>query len=214
MNFYYFLSTYTVFNKIPNVLTRLFVIIFLIISSNNLYSQEWIYNSTTGVQESNYFNIQENFRNYWSNRDSTIKGKGFKAGKRWLYHWKNRVDENGRFPAANANLSAFDEYLNNHLTDNSNDRGVRSAANWTSLGPNTSPGGYGGNGRVNSIAFHPTNTSIIYIGAAGGGLWKSSNGGTSWTPLTESIGSMGVSGIVVVPSDPNIIYINWRWRCF
>ena len=62
-------------------------------------------------------------------------------------------------------------------------------------------------GRVNVIAFHPTNTSTIFAGTPSGGLWKTTNDGASWFPLTDGIPSLGVSGIAVHNSDGNIIYI-------
>src|SRR5947208_3185346 len=50
---------------------------------------------------------------------------------------------------------------------------------WTAVGP--APLGSGGpvSGRITGIAADPTNASIIYIAAAGGGVWKTTNGGTS-----------------------------------
>ena len=78
---------------------------------------------------------------------------------------------------------------------------------WTSLGPNSSSGGYAGIGRINRITFHPTNTSIIFACTAGGGLWKTINGGSSWVPLTDNLASIGTSGLVINPVDPNIMYL-------
>jgi len=40
-------------------------------------------------------------------------------------------------------------------------------------------------GRISDIANHPTNNKIIYIGAAGGGVWKSSDGGASFSPIFD-----------------------------
>ena len=48
------------------------------------------------------------------------------------------------------------------------------------------------NGRVNSIAVDPTNSDRIYIGSAGGGVWRSDNGGLNWTPLTDQEASLGI----------------------
>ena len=84
---------------------------------------------------------------------------------------------------------------------------------WTLVGPSTSttnnPGAdLNGIGRVDRMAFHPSNSSIIYIGTTAGGLWKTTNGGTSWTPISNFIPSLGISGIVVDHSDPNnTIYV-------
>ena len=61
-------------------------------------------------------------------------------------------------------------------------------------------------GRVNCIAFHPTNQDIIYIGTAGGGIWKSSFGGQfgSWTNITDNLPVTSFSGIAVAPNGSTI----------
>ena len=57
-------------------------------------------------------------------------------------------------------------------------------------------------GRLIDIEAHPTNNRILYIGAAGGGVWKSSNGGTTFQPIfDEHAQSIGV--IAVDPNDPD-----------
>jgi photosystem II stability/assembly factor-like uncharacterized protein len=84
------------------------------------------------------------------------------------------------------------------------------AGNWNFIGPQSISGTNGsaiGIGRVDRIAFHPTNPNILYIGTPSGGLWKSTNGGSSWTPLTDNFPSVSVSGIVVSHANPNTIYI-------
>src|SRR5262249_49448444 len=50
-------------------------------------------------------------------------------------------------------------------------------------------------GRVNSLAIDPTNPSTVYIAAAGGGVWKSTNRGGRWTPMTDALPSLA-SGAV------------------
>ncbi|MBS1516458.1 MAG: T9SS type A sorting domain-containing protein [Bacteroidetes bacterium] len=61
-------------------------------------------------------------------------------------------------------------------------------------------------GRTNSIAFHPTNPNIFYIAAAQGGVWKTTDGGITWTVLTDTLGSIASGDIAVDPSNPNILY--------
>ncbi len=61
-------------------------------------------------------------------------------------------------------------------------------------------------GRTNSIAFHPSNPNIIYIAAAQGGVWKTTDGGVNWTVLTDNLGSISSGDIAIDPSDPNILY--------
>ncbi|MBK7028311.1 MAG: hypothetical protein IPH45_03480 [Bacteroidales bacterium] len=62
-------------------------------------------------------------------------------------------------------------------------------------------------GRINAIAFHPTDVNTIYIGAPSGGIWKTTDGGASWVNLANNLPKLGVSSILVHPADPNIIYI-------
>ena len=75
------------------------------------------------------------------------------------------------------------------------------------MGPSSTAGGYAGTGRINSLAFHPTNTNIIYAGTAGGGLWQSNDGGSTWFTNTDQLATLGVSSIIVHPTSPERIYI-------
>jgi photosystem II stability/assembly factor-like uncharacterized protein len=62
-------------------------------------------------------------------------------------------------------------------------------------------------GRISDIANHPTNNKIIYIGAAGGGVWKSSDGGASFAPIFDKhIQSIGC--VTIDPNNPdNTIWV-------
>lgn len=79
-------------------------------------------------------------------------------------------------------------------------RNLLPAANWTCLGPNTmdSLGG-----RMTCHAFNPLNSQTLLSGAAGGGLWKSTNGGDFWFPLTDDLPSLRISAIAFHPQDTN-----------
>jgi photosystem II stability/assembly factor-like uncharacterized protein len=70
-----------------------------------------------------------------------------------------------------------------------------------SLGPTN------GAGRATAVAPHPTLPGTLYIGAAGGGVWKTTNGGQSWIPLTESLNDLSVGAVALAPSNPNIVYL-------
>lgn len=81
-------------------------------------------------------------------------------------------------------------------------------ANWTAIGPAPIIVGTARfSGRVTAIAVHPTNPDIVYVGAAQGGVYRSTNGGTSWVPLMESAQSLAVGSIAIAPSDPEIVYV-------
>ena len=64
-----------------------------------------------------------------------------------------------------------------------------------------------GAGRVNRLAFHPTDPDVIYAASAGGGLWVTKTHGTFWYPITSGIPYANLSGVAVDPNDPNVIYI-------
>src|SRR5204863_2120473 len=60
------------------------------------------------------------------------------------------------------------------------------AASWIPLGPAPIPTGSNNSGRTSAIAVHPTNPDIAYVGTAQGGLYRTLNGGQTWTPLMDS----------------------------
>jgi photosystem II stability/assembly factor-like uncharacterized protein len=62
-------------------------------------------------------------------------------------------------------------------------------------------------GRTNSIAFHPSNPNIIYVGAAQGGVWKTTNGGINWIAVTDGLSSLSCGDVVIDPSNPNTLYL-------
>jgi photosystem II stability/assembly factor-like uncharacterized protein len=80
--------------------------------------------------------------------------------------------------------------------------------NWVSLGP--TPGYYFSYGNISSRVvtgtYDPTNPNILYIGPANGGVWKSTDSGVNWTPLTDNQVSMAMGAIAVDPTNPNNVY--------
>ncbi len=71
---------------------------------------------------------------------------------------------------------------------------------WDWLGP----GNIGG--RVRAILIHPTQPNILWAGSASGGIWKTTNGGNSWFPLQDFLGTLAISAMVMDPNDPDILY--------
>ena len=72
--------------------------------------------------------------------------------------------------------------------------------NWEWLGP----GNIGG--RIRAIAINPSNPEIIFIGSVGGGLWKSINGGDSWSVVNDFLPNLAITSIVYDPTDTDIMY--------
>ena len=87
-------------------------------------------------------------------------------------------------------------------------------AAWTPIGPAPIPNGQVGSGaqsavsgRVSAIAVDPTNPDIVYVGAAQGGVYRSINGGTSWTQIFDGAASLAIGALALAPSDPSILYV-------
>jgi photosystem II stability/assembly factor-like uncharacterized protein len=80
--------------------------------------------------------------------------------------------------------------------------------NWVSLGP--TPGYYYSYGNISSRivtgVFHPTNPNIMYIGPANGGVWKTTDSGINWTPLTDDQPSMAMGALAIDQANPEVIY--------
>ena len=143
---------------------------------------------------------------YFTTIDKNKKGSGLKPFERWNYHWSHYTKADGTIAPASDLWSAWE--AKNAMNNNQEARTDES--NWTSLGPysHTNTGSWSpGQGRVNAIAVDPSDGDTYYVGAPAGGIWKSTDAGINWTPLTDYLPQIGVSGIAVHPTDSQTIYI-------
>src|SRR5262245_54209130 len=72
---------------------------------------------------------------------------------------------------------------------------------WRGIGP----GQIGG--RTRALAIHPVDHNIMYAGGVSGGVWKTTDGGQSWTALDDFLPNLAVGAIALDPSNPNVIYV-------
>src|SRR5689334_9286023 len=85
---------------------------------------------------------------------------------------------------------------------------------WTALGPDSitgvvNPGdttAYVAAGRVNAIAVDPRNGDIAYAAAAQGGVWKTEDGGATWTARTDALSSLSSGAVALDPANPDVVY--------
>ena len=149
------------------------------------------------------------FDAYWLNHDKNKKGSGYKPFMRWVEHWKNATNDQGYVISAQELWAAW-EQKNQAKSNNSSLYRSLPPCNWLPIGPtqNAETQSIKGRGRVNVVCVDPSNPNTIYFGAPAGGIWKSINSGVSWTPLTDYLPQIGVSGIAVDPNNSNIIYIS------
>ena len=71
---------------------------------------------------------------------------------------------------------------------------------WRLIGPHRG-------GRVTAVAGIAGNTKTYYMGTPGGGVWKTTNAGTTWFPIFDQAHVASIGDLVVAPSNPNVIYV-------
>jgi photosystem II stability/assembly factor-like uncharacterized protein len=187
---------------------RCFIVFFILFSFGipGLLAQPWMVELSRKkpVEDANFYDIQQAFNAYWKDKNPE-KGKGYKPFRRWEYFMEPRVYPEGRLPAVP---------LWQIIQEKQNKMAFAPAAGteWTFIGPsrvsediNTNE--IGGAGRINCIAFHPTDPSTFWIGTPSGGIWKTINGGNTWTPTGDQLTAIGITDIAVDPQNPDNIYI-------
>ncbi|HEV2445080.1 MAG TPA: hypothetical protein VGS58_04130, partial [Candidatus Sulfopaludibacter sp.] len=84
--------------------------------------------------------------------------------------------------------------------------------------PQANPGWYAGlkwrnigpfrGGRVSAVSGVSSQPGVYYMGTPGGGIWKTVDGGTVWTPVFDQVSSVSsIGALAVAPSDPNVVYV-------
>lgn len=147
-----------------------------------------------------------------------------KLRQQWFY--QQRAYPNKKIPAG-ARLKAYQQLLKMHADQRRqlNQQSTTSTAPssgsttfatalsttaWTLIGPRPASTPFAFNpvsGRVTALAVDPTNSSIVYLGGAEGGVWKSTDGGATWIPLTDNQPSLAVGSIALDPQNPQTIYV-------
>lgn len=192
------------------ILITLFISVSLTAQNTNIqdlnYSENPYWIEMMQDPSANFQETVEAFNQYWEGREIT-RGCGYKPFKRWEDHWRNRLNQDGTRQMENQVFKAFFSFKENYSSRDDNFQGL-----WTNLGPIIKPANSGtgqpnGNGRVNAIAFHPTDANTIYVGAPAGGFWISEDGGENWISYTDNMPTLGVSSIVVDHQTPNTIYL-------
>ncbi len=140
--------------------------------------------------------------NPYENADEYTKSKNSFNREKWFY--EQRMYPNNYIPE-DAYGKAIEERNALRL---SNGFAFDNSSHWINIGP--TPGYYYSytniSGRVTTVRYDPINPAIIYIGAAFGGVWKSTNGGNNFSPFSDNEVSLSTGSIFVDPANTNIIY--------
>jgi hypothetical protein len=114
--------------------------------------------------------------------------------------WMNRTRA---YPNADIPADAYVSAMNRYAARFGNQQSTATGA-WTSIGPNNI------GGRTLCVAVDPVDTNKIWLGSAGGGLWKSTVGGigaNAWTYVPTGFPVIGVSTVAINPVNPQVMYI-------
>jgi Fibronectin type III domain/FG-GAP-like repeat len=120
-----------------------------------------------------------------------------------LFRHLQKVDENGDIPT-NALVHAVShvDLMKTVVGTNGSNADVAgiTPASWEWLGP----GNIGG--RIRSILINPTTPDTMWVGSVTGGIFKTTNGGATWSNLDDFLANLAVSSLVASASAPNTIY--------
>ncbi|MBZ5621098.1 MAG: hypothetical protein LAQ69_20585, partial [Acidobacteriia bacterium] len=120
-----------------------------------------------------------------------------------------RVDAIRRIQQIDASMRLQHQALRAASPEGSIPAVTMDSVNWALIGPKPTDAGSPSvtSGRVNAIAIDPRDNNVVYIGAAEGGVWKTTDGGVNWTPLTDAQASLANGAIVLDPNNPDTVYV-------
>jgi xyloglucan-specific exo-beta-1,4-glucanase len=138
--------------------------------------------------------------------------KHVKQYYRWKHYWNQKINLDGTFP--HENLAFFNTGILNEdgsikkEQPKNNNKSILSTQAWVNINPSTNPApnGYSNYpqlGRLNTflrLEGMVEALDVLFVGAPNGGIWKSTNGGFTWTPKSDFLASIGISDIKTSPT--------------
>lgn len=155
-----------------------------------------------------FADIREIVENYYRQElqllrsDDSVQRKNISRQMKFWYRYflenKNRLTTQGEIDNPARRIV---DYLSTPQAANA----VAAAyGNWIHVGPNFVANGIG---RVNRIAFDPGNPAVMYAGSGGGGLYKTTTAGLSWSSVGSFIPALGIGGVVVSHNNAQEVYV-------
>lgn len=181
---------------------NIYILILLCIFSLQSWAQEY----RNMIAKGNYsvYEIMAEAESYFS-KVGKERGTGYKPYKRWEYQALRNCDENGMLKSSDFYFNELERH-NNTLNQNVLFSVTSDTGNWETLGPtywNQTSGWNPGVGRITSIAVQQNNTNHIIVGGETGGVWKTANGGVTWTVLTDNLSNLHVYSLTIDPVNPS-----------
>ncbi len=183
---------------------KLLLLLTLLFGSVAVQAQEYLRMIDAGT-----FKVQEiidNAETYFANKDKG-RGTGYKQFKRWEYNALRMVKEDGYLPTTVERLNELERW-NAYLNDTAANRAVL-PDNWQELGPvqwNATSGWNPGVGRITGLSIDEGDINHMIIGANTGGVWRTTDGAQTWTPLSDYFSNLSVYSVAIDPSNSNTYF--------
>ncbi|MDB9954886.1 T9SS type A sorting domain-containing protein [Flavobacteriaceae bacterium] len=179
-----------------------FILGFFLLLFSSIEAQDYL--EMMNSNQYTVLEVQNAAEAYFETRDKG-RGTGYKSFKRWEYDAIRMQDDNGLLKSPSFYYNELERY-NSYKNSEAQLGRMSMVSNWEQLGPsywNQTSGWNPGVGRITSIAIDPTNEDHIIIGSPGGGVWKTTDGTTTWTALTDNLSNIEVYALTIHPTDSN-----------
>lgn len=184
--------------------TRLLLIAAGIFAFTSVSAQEYLQMIDEGTHS--VAEIVESAETYFVDKDKG-RGSGYKQFKRWEYMANRQKNDAGYLTPMSEKLTEVERY-NAYLNETSDSRAVM-ADNWEELGPtywNATTSWNPGVGRVTGLAVDLTNNDHIIISANTGGVWRTVDGGGTWSQLGDFFTNLRAYSVAIDPTDSDTYF--------
>ncbi|MFI5151094.1 MAG: T9SS type A sorting domain-containing protein [Bacteroidia bacterium] len=182
----------------------------LLLTSFSAHAQDWarmMKDPNVSIQDlhSAFERWQTRYGSVSTSNEKPESEGNMESYQNWEKQMLLRTDANGtrQNPVALSN-----EYLKNWKKNKKlSSPTTLAGAAWTYDGLPAFNNNMTGNGRVNHITVYPGNDSILFACTPAGGLWKTTDGGTSWITNTDQLPVLSTTDLAIDPVHPNIMYL-------
>jgi photosystem II stability/assembly factor-like uncharacterized protein len=163
----------------------------------------------------NYEEIVERGEAYFQRKAPNVRLRNLAQGEfrdgefvkfmRWRSFWKHSLNPDGTL----GDISAYwrEQQEQEEQPNRKSAESPYKDVPWTNLSYENYIVSQIGLGRTTSIGFHPTDANTFYVGAAIGGVWRTTDGGQSYTPLGDELPFLAVSSVIVKKDNPSHLFI-------
>lgn len=170
--------------------------------------------ATWGQQSKTFFEIRDEMNHYYENQPIDFdEDADWKKFKRWEAFVEQRTYPTGKFENPRATWEAYQQERKKMSASGVlKSGGDKSGGSWSYLGA----GNFAG--RVNCVVIDPNDTNTYWLGGSTSGVWKTSNGGGTWTDMSNNMPILDVADIVINPNNSKVIYVatgdNFGWEYY